>query len=79
VSSHKTSLRQSLPNGRCGRDDQLPAETTALGEPWRVWLVMGGRGAGKTRAGAEWVRAKALGLEPLGEVAPPASRSSARR
>ena len=30
---------------------------------------MGGRGAGKTRAGAEWVRAKALGLEPLGEVA----------
>lgn len=30
---------------------------------------MGGRGAGKTRAGAEWVRAKALGLEPLGQVA----------
>ena len=29
---------------------------------------MGGRGAGKTRAGAEWVRAKALGREPLGEV-----------
>jgi phage terminase large subunit-like protein len=49
-------------------DDQLPPDTTALGEPWRVWLVMGGRGAGKTRAGAEWVRAKALGLEPLGEV-----------
>jgi phage terminase large subunit-like protein len=23
---------------------------------WRVWLVMGGRGFGKTRAGAEWVR-----------------------
>lgn len=23
---------------------------------WRVWLMMGGRGAGKTRAGAEWVR-----------------------
>lgn len=22
---------------------------------WRVWLFMGGRGAGKTRAGAEWV------------------------
>lgn len=29
---------------------------------------MGGRGAGKTRAGAEWVRAKALGLSPLGDV-----------
>ncbi|MGB3806705.1 MAG: terminase family protein, partial [Erythrobacter sp.] len=23
---------------------------------WRVWLVMAGRGFGKTRAGAEWVR-----------------------
>ncbi len=23
---------------------------------WRTWLLMGGRGAGKTRAGAEWVR-----------------------
>ena len=22
---------------------------------WRTWLVMGGRGSGKTRAGAEWV------------------------
>ena len=50
------------------RADQLPPETNAAGEPWRVWLVMGGRGAGKTRAGAEWVRAKALGLPPLGTV-----------
>ena len=28
--------------------------------PWRsrpIWLLMGGRGSGKTRAGAEWVRA----------------------
>jgi phage terminase large subunit-like protein len=24
---------------------------------WRTWLILGGRGAGKTRAGAEWVRA----------------------
>lgn len=23
---------------------------------WRTWLLMGGRGAGKTRAGAEWLR-----------------------
>lgn len=51
------------------RPDQLPPETTADGEPWRVWLVMGGRGAGKTRSGAEWVRAKALGLGPAGAVA----------
>ena len=27
-----------------------------------MWLLLGGRGAGKTRAGAEWVRAQALGL-----------------
>ncbi|MCG8440892.1 MAG: terminase family protein [Caulobacterales bacterium] len=27
--------------------------------PWRTWVLLGGRGAGKTRAGAEWVRAKA--------------------
>ena len=26
---------------------------------WRMWLVMAGRGFGKTRAGAEWVRAVA--------------------
>ncbi len=26
---------------------------------WRVWLLMAGRGFGKTRAGAEWVRALA--------------------
>jgi phage terminase large subunit-like protein len=23
---------------------------------WLIWLFLGGRGAGKTRAGAEWVR-----------------------
>ncbi len=39
------------------REDQLPPEPLT----WRNWLVLGGRGAGKTRAGAEWVRAKALG------------------
>lgn len=43
------------------RDDQLPPQATAKGEPWRTWLVLGGRGSGKTRAGAEWVRSRALG------------------
>ncbi len=32
---------------------------------WRNWVMLGGRGAGKTRAGAEWVRAQALGMEPF--------------
>ncbi len=34
------------------------------GGPWKTWVVMGGRGAGKTRAGAEWVRAQAEGATP---------------
>ncbi|MBI1360947.1 MAG: ATP-binding protein [Alphaproteobacteria bacterium] len=33
----------------------LPAQRAPEGD-WRIWLFMGGRGAGKTRAGAEWVR-----------------------
>ncbi|MDB5649210.1 MAG: ATP-binding protein [Hyphomicrobiales bacterium] len=44
------------------RDDQWPPERAIGGDPWTVWLVMGGRGAGKTRTGAEWVRGVALGL-----------------
>lgn len=44
------------------RDDQLPPRANAEGAPWRTWLYLGGRGAGKTRAGSEWVRAVALGL-----------------
>jgi len=32
------------------RDEQRPPE----GE-WRIWLFLGGRGAGKTRSGAEWI------------------------
>jgi len=34
------------------------------GGPWTTWLVLGGRGAGKTRLGAEWVRALAHGRPP---------------
>ncbi len=32
---------------------------------WRSWVIMGGRGAGKTRAGAEWVRSQVEGARPL--------------
>jgi len=41
-------------------DHQLPP----VGD-WRTWVVMGGRGAGKTRAGAEWVRMRMEGSRPL--------------
>lgn len=32
---------------------------------WRSWVIMGGRGAGKTRAGSEWVRSMVEGSRPL--------------
>ena len=44
------------------RSDQLPPPFAQDGLPWRTWLVLGGRGAGKTRAGAEWVRSEARRL-----------------
>lgn len=31
---------------------------------WKTWMIMGGRGAGKTRAGAEWVRSMVEGGRP---------------
>ena len=42
----------------------LPHQLPPEGD-WRTWVVMGGRGAGKTRAGAEWVRAEVEGSRPL--------------
>nr|WP_245815130.1 terminase family protein [Shimia gijangensis] len=41
-------------------DHQLPPEGN-----WKAWVIMGGRGAGKTRAGAEWVRSMVEGNGPL--------------
>jgi phage terminase large subunit-like protein len=37
------------------------------GGPWTTWLMLGGRGAGKTRLGAEWVRALVHGTTPYAE------------
>ncbi|CAN1509237.1 COG5323 Uncharacterized conserved protein [Rhabdaerophilaceae bacterium] len=47
------------------RPDQLPPPAARNGGPWTTWLVLGGRGAGKTRTGAEWVRGIALGIPPF--------------
>jgi phage terminase large subunit-like protein len=47
---------------------QRPPEHAAHGEPWTTWLILGGRGAGKTRAGAEWVRNVAL-ADPKARIA----------
>jgi len=43
-------------------EHQLPPEGD-----WLAWVVMGGRGAGKTRAGAEWVRSQIEGACPMDE------------
>jgi phage terminase large subunit-like protein len=43
---------------------QEPRETGNNGGPWTTWLMLGGRGAGKTRTGAEWVRAMVHGIPP---------------
>ncbi len=37
---------------------------------WSTWLLLGGRGAGKTRSGAEWVRRLALGDDGVPPVSP---------
>ncbi len=41
------------------RPDQQPPP----GQDWTTWLLLGGRGAGKTRAGAEWIRMAAARLK----------------
>lgn len=43
------------------QEGQLPPS----GEGWRVWLMLAGRGFGKTRAGAEWIHQLACGRKPL--------------
>jgi len=47
---------------------QRPPERANSGEPWTTWLILGGRGSGKTRAGAEWVRQLALN-DPAARIA----------
>jgi phage terminase large subunit-like protein len=53
----------------CGfaRKDQM----APTGSDWSVWLVLGGRGSGKTRTGAEWVMQKVRdGAQRIALVAP---------
>ena len=59
----------------CGRLDEGESQGTNK-KAWRVWMILGGRGSGKTRAGAEWVRTIACGDDSF--VAPDDSRSSRR-
>lgn len=38
------------------RPNQMEPGLLPNGLPWRYWLILAGRGYGKTRSGAEWVR-----------------------
>ncbi|MCH6587818.1 MAG: DNA-packaging protein [Proteobacteria bacterium] len=54
------------------RPKQLAPPESGAGGDWTTWLVLAGRGFGKTRCGAEWVRAQVCGTTPL-------ARGQARR
>ena len=47
---------------------QEPPCAAANGAPWRTWLLLSGRGAGKTRTGAEFVRALVHGHGPFADA-----------
>lgn len=42
-----------------------PAQMEPPGSWWTTWLVMAGRGFGKTRLGSEWIRSMVCGKTPL--------------
>jgi len=60
----------------CGRLRE--AESQGAIKQWRVWMLLGGRGSGKTRAGAEWIRGLACGEDP-GPRSAAGSRNGSRR
>ena len=39
------------------RPEQLPPQ----GDAWNIWLILSGRGWGKTRTGSEWVKSLIVG------------------
>ncbi|MGO4704534.1 DNA-packaging protein [Microvirga sp. 2MCAF38] len=66
----KADLRKILHHWplHCRNEQRLPGLVRAR-DPWNIWLMLGGRGAGKTRTGAEWVRGIALGEPDFAEPA----------
>jgi phage terminase large subunit-like protein len=49
---------------------RLPTgESPDANKQWRVWMLLGGRGSGKTRAGAEWIRSIACPEKALPRAA----------
>lgn len=56
------------------RRERRPEQTPPPGD-WRTWLVMAGRGFGKTRTGAEWIREEVMAgrIRRVALVAPTAA------
>lgn len=52
---------------RCGLLALREAQTPPRDRNWSTWLLLGGRGSGKTRAGAEWVHGLASAARPFGD------------
>ena len=46
-----------------GEGSLRPAQCPPAGD-WGIWVVLAGRGFGKTHAGAHWVHARAAGPRP---------------
>ena len=56
------------------RSKALPHQIEPEGDWWTIWALIAGRGAGKTRAGAEWVLEQiAAGRKRLALIAPTAA------
>lgn len=49
------------------RPNQLEPEVGNNGEDWSTWLILAGRGFGKTRTGAETIRKWVCGSTPMGK------------
>ncbi len=73
------SASRSRPQGAgvSGRLAEHESEAPS-NKAWRVWMLLGGRGSGKTRAGAEWIRGLACGEDP-GPRSAAGSRNASRR
>src|SRR5262245_23369017 len=66
-SLHRWMLRLDKDFVTLAHRHQEPPLCANGGGSWTTWLMLGGRGAGKTRLGAEWVRALAYGRSPYAE------------
>jgi phage terminase large subunit-like protein len=60
-------------------EGQAPPPACADGTDWRTWVIMAGRGFGKTLAGSQWITAAVAGGEPLSIALVAATLDEARR